>query len=250
MNEEEENYVQTLQQQGMLLKDQLAYNQFNSSAFSNDDHDNLIKYQLELDNILERVDHLLRGQELKQDANGNMIWKDPIDRRSVIFNEYGVQEILRIISMWLNRNTILSNYEEETINWKVYDFGIDLSDLVFNKYEDMFDYESYDEKKKEYGWDEVDDTDIPRYIKLGLERESHEDLAEKLKLYPMIIRSIIDCIHSAYLRSLNGGERISLREARHVTQTEPLMSGMNGGSGYPMMGMPQKKFSIFKPGTW
>ena len=44
---------------------------------------------------------------------------------------------MNIMSFYLNRNTILSNYDETTINWKVYDFGYELVDLIFTRYEDM-----------------------------------------------------------------------------------------------------------------
>ncbi len=171
--------------------------------------EDLIRWQLELDNILERVEHLLRGDLLNFDQGGNLIWTKPEDQDDVLFNENGVQEILRMLSLYLNRNTILSNYDEETINYKVYDFGMELIDLIFMKYEQM-----------------------------GL------DDKQKIKYYPMICREIIDVVHSAYLRALNGGERQSLREARHVSQQinpiQPNIPGMNQ----------PKTFSLMKPSTW
>jgi hypothetical protein len=98
--------------------------------------DNLIKWQLELDSILERVEHILRGDK-PQMKNGNMLWIMPTKDQEMIFNDYGVSEIMRILTMYLNRNTILSNYDEDTINWKVFDFGNEISDLIFLKYEEM-----------------------------------------------------------------------------------------------------------------
>ncbi len=159
-----------------------------TSAFGKVDGDNLVKWQLELDNIMERIDHLLRGHKLTF-KNGNYVWTEPNDDAEKIFNDYGVNEILRILSLYLNRNTILSNYDEETISLKVYDFGCEVSDLIMNKYES-----------------------------LGL------NSYEKMVLYPMITRELIDVVHSAYLRALKGGERESLREARTVTQSIPLSS--------------------------
>lgn len=157
--------------------------------------DNLIKWQLELDSILERVEHILRGDRPKM-VDGNMIFVAPVNDEDRIFNDYGVAEIMRILSMYLNRNTILSNYDEDTIFWKVLDFGFELSDLIFLKYE-----------------------------KMGL------DTLEKRKRYPMIVRELVDAVHSSFLRALNGGERDSLRQARQITQSEQIMAG-----GFP--GMP------------
>jgi len=157
------------------------------SAFSPQLQDNLIKWQLELDNILERAEHILRADILKFES-GNVIWKPNPNKNDNILNEYGVQEVMRILSMYLNRNTILSDYEAGEIKEKVYDFGKELNDLFFMKYETM-----------------------------GL------TTLEKRKNFPMIHREMVDIIHSAYKRALIGGERRSLREARQVTQTEPLM---------------------------
>lgn len=157
-----------------------------TSAFGKVDDENLVKWQLELDNILERIDHLLRGHKLTT-QDGNLVWTDPKDPKEAIFNEYGVNEILRILSLYLNRNTILSNFTEEQVELKVYDFGNEVADLILNKYEDM-----------------------------GL------TTTDKMVMFPMIVRELIDIIHAAYLRGLKGGERESLREARSVLQSQPI----------------------------
>jgi len=157
--------------------------------------ENLIKWQLELDSILERVEHILRGDKPKM-IDGNLIFVPAKTEDEQIFNDFGVSEIMRILSMYLNRNTILSNYDEITINWKVLDFGNEVSDLIFLKYED-----------------------------LGL------NTLEKRKRYPMIVRELVDTVHSAFLRALNGGERDSLRQARQIHQQEnfnPMMPGAGG----------------------
>lgn len=169
--------------------------------------DNLIKWQLELDSILERVEHILRGDK-PQMKNGSMLWIMPTKDQEMIFNDYGVSEIMRILTMYLNRNTILSNYDEDTINWKVFDFGNEISDLIFLKYEEM-----------------------------GL------NTLEKRKRYPMIVRELVDTIHSSYLRALNGGERDSLRQARNITQSETIMQGQSFHNGQPIM----KERSLVNP---
>lgn len=207
-----------------------AYEQqyYQTSRFSGAGSDDLIRFQLELDNILERVEHLLRGDVLEFDSRGNLTWKEPSNKEHILFNEYGVQEILRILSVYVNRNTILSNYDETEIKLKVYDFGMELTDLIFMKYNKMF-----------YLPDPPDPDDKEA-------SENYYDLAdEKCKLYPMIVREIVDVVHSTYLRALNGGERHSLREARHVSQSiNPQPSALPG--------TPQQKrnFSLFKPSTW
>lgn len=176
------------------------------SMFYASPQDNLIKFQLELDSLLERAEHILRG-DIIEIKDGNVYWIKVTDESQRILNDYGVNEVLKILCLYVNRNTILSNYpDEQKINDKVYDFGIEVSDLVFNNAE-----------------------------KFGLTTD------DKRKHYPMLIREIVDIVHSAYLRALRGMERQSLREARQVTQNE-IMGGQN------QMGVPaMRERSILNP---
>jgi hypothetical protein len=43
---------------------------------------------------------------------------------------------------------------------------------------------------------------------------------EKRKIYPILVRYLVDIVRNAYQRAMHGGERLSLREARQVSQTE------------------------------
>lgn len=164
--------------QGMSAQ---AYNNIQSQE------SNLIVWQLELDNILERVEHLLRGHIIKEDGNGGITFTEPEDKRLIVLNDYGVQLVMNFISFYLNRNTILSNYREERIYEILHDLGYELADLVYINYEMM-----------------------------GM------DTVEKRSRSAMLIMNILHMIESSYNRSLNGEERESLRKARIVTQTQPL----------------------------
>lgn len=158
-----------------------------TSTFQYVPTDNLIKWQLELNDILERAEHILR-EDIVMITNGIPDWHpNPYPERRV-FSEYGVQEIMRILSMYINRNTILSDYEPQEINDTVFDIGKEINDLLFMKYEDF-----------------------------GL------TTLEKRKNYPMLHREIIDMIRSAYKRAQYGSEQKSLRTARSIQQQENIM---------------------------
>lgn len=188
---------------------QMQRNVGQSSIFSSENQENLIQYQLDLKEELERIEHLLKGQIVKRDEDGNEYWADADDDNLKPFNTYGVQLIMNVISFYLNRNTLLSNYSEDMINWKMKDLGDEMADLIFMKYEEM-----------------------------GM------DTPEKKKLFGIIIREIIDTVHSAYLRALNGGERESLRTARHVSQSVNPM-------GYNMPNQNKsQQVKWYKPTTW
>ena len=68
-------------------------------------NDNLIVWQLELDNILERIEHLLKGDVIKTDTEGNITYEAPTDTSLIILNDYGVQLIMNVISFYLNTIT-------------------------------------------------------------------------------------------------------------------------------------------------
>jgi hypothetical protein len=193
-----------------------------SSLFQSQQMDNLAMWQLELDNIIERMDHLLRGHAIGFDDHGNMSWKPTGDSAQKMLNEYGVQEILKILSMYLNRNTILSNYTNDVINEKVYDLGIDLIDLMYMKYEYMFHFDKNTPDK------------------------GAEELRIKIRLYPMLIREVTDQIHSSFLRALGGMERESLRKSMYITQTNTNNPNQMGGYNLPSQKKVWNPFSWFK----
>jgi len=180
------------------------------SLFTAQQDDNLIRWQLDLKEDLDRIYHLLKGHKLDYDEEGNLVYVEPKDDNLKPFNEFGVQLLMNIMSFYLNRNTILSNYDEHTINWKVLDFGNELADLIFNRYEEM-----------------------------GMDNN------EKIKMYPMIVKELIDTVHSAYLRAYHGGERESLRTARTVTQSEPINRYNESHINQQM-----QKTKWYNPTTW
>ncbi len=180
-----------------------------TSMFTQQTETNLIQWQLDLNEELERVEHLLKGDMIKRKENGDEYWAEQEIDAYRPFNAHGVQLLMGIITFYLNRNTILANYDEQTINWKIKDLADEIADLIFLKHEEM-----------------------------GM------NTLEKKKLFPIIVRQIVDTIHSAYLRALHGGERESLRTARHVTQSDTLSPERISNV------LPQKKFSMFRPTTW
>jgi len=64
--------------------------------------ENLIKWQLKVDEILEQADHLLRGHKVTFDNQGNKQWQVPTDPDEITLNDYGVSVIMRIMSEMLD----------------------------------------------------------------------------------------------------------------------------------------------------
>ena len=165
------------------------------------EQNNLIVFQLELNDLLEMMEHLMAGESAVDDGTGNVIYVKPKDTNLIVMNQYGVQLVMNFIRHYLNRNTILSNYTPDRINEILEDIGIELADLFFVNYEAM-----------------------------GL------DTVEKKSRSTVLCMNILHTIESAYNRAIEGNELDSLRSARIVTQTQPLG---NANMGQPTQ--PNKK---------
>lgn len=179
------------------------------SSFASKPSDDLIRLQLQMDDILERAEHILRGDVVKF-KDGQLIWGKNPNPKDNTLNEFGVQILLKILSSYLNRNTILSDYDDDEVRIKVFDFGRDINNLIFMKYEEM-----------------------------GMDTEN------KRKEYVMIVRQMVDIVHSAYGRAKDGGERRSLREMINVQQTHSSMA--QGGLTVNPTGQPSRSRGILNP---
>ena len=195
--EQQQTQMELMQSQG----NQMQTGAIQQSMYQDTKEKTMIQDQLDLSPELERIEHLLRGQVIVKDKQGNTTWEDSEDDRFRVLNEYGVHLIMNAISFYINKDTLLSNYSEETINTKMEDFSIDLADLIFMKYREM-----------------------------GL------DTPDKRKMYPMLVRQIQDIVHSTYLRAYGGKERESLRRHMHVSESQGLnpTSQNNQGGGSRM----------------
>ena len=180
------------------------------TMFHEENSENLIKWQLDIKEELVRIEHLLRKHVPKIDEEGNTYYAEATVENQ-LFNEQGVTEIMNLLAWYLNKNIILSNFSEEEIKLRCKQFHKVLTDFIFNNYE-IF----------------------------GLDNKN------KIKHYPMVVMNITNTVESAYNRALNGGERDSLRTARSVQQTEPIMNPYGMSQQYGN----QNKRSVFKPWTW
>ena len=270
---EYDQYISGLEDENDVLKEQkrqLTKGQI--SMFEGVDEENLIKWQLDLTGDKERIYHLLKGDKLQQDGEGNITYTVPTDIRDIPFCDHGVSMIMQLINYYLTKNTILSNYDTKTIDWKIYDFGIALNDYFHNHYEELLRIPTFREAKeillkrvrerRENTKDIYKDFfgQIPREeilnnierLEMGkmnviieIEQIQEDYRKEKEKMLPLIHQAIVNTVHSSYLRAWKGGERESLRTARVVNQSEPL-----GGNKYASTPpMQTRKFSI-NPLKW
>lgn len=166
--------------------------------------ENLVKWQLDIKEELTRIEHLLRNHVPKADGRGNIYYEEPPEDQK-LFNEKGVNEILNLLNWYLNKNIILSNFDEKTIKERCMEFQKRLANLIHDNYQDF-----------------------------GLNTK------KKIKHVPMIVMNLTNTVEAAYNRAMNGGERESLRTARTVTQSEPMQQGITGQQSKPGIFNPRR----------
>lgn len=183
-----------------------------NQVFSGQNKQNLVEWQLDFKAELDDIARLLRCDVILKDRDGNDYWSPNPDKSRIIFNDIGVNDILREIRMFLNKNKVLSNYGAEEIKPRIRMIGHEIRALIYNNYE-------------HYGMDNE----------------------YKMNNYSMVVLTILSMIEDSYRRAINGMERKDLNSARIVNQSEPIMQQMPYGS---LLAQSSPKKSIFKPWTW
>jgi len=76
----------------------------------------LTRWQLESEDILENLEHDLRGERWFVDKTGHGSWNKEDETHEPFLNEKGVKAIINILKPIVNKNTFLTNYSEERVN--------------------------------------------------------------------------------------------------------------------------------------
>ena len=248
MNEQEQAGYEQLIREAELRGNEEKVRNLQQESILMQQEKSMIQEQLDLTDELERIDYLLRGYVIeKNDDTGESKWVAPLDNDFIILSDYGVHLIRNTIAWYLNKNTLLSNYDEETINHKMEDFACDLTDTIFMEYEKVFKYPTFEDCKKAMGERILNKKNLRVYaleilgkeiteekkaeieqqilreieptLQKELEKLKIQIMKNKLKRFMILIREIQDAVHSTYLRALNGQERKTLREHAHISET-------------------------------
>lgn len=208
-----EDIVSQLQEELRLEKSKNA--QLNtalaSSSFGNADRENVIQYQLDSSELLQNLEHFLRGEYVQIDDEGNEGWVKPLNADLIILNDYGVSAIMSIIGSYVDKGTALSTYSEMRINEILGDIGDELAKWIYCNYE-----------------------------RIGMNTEF------KKTRYQLLVINILHLIESAYRKAIGGQTREDLNSSKIFTE-----SGFNGMARMnPAQTTAKKPFNPFKPSTW
>ena len=149
MSEEETQEMRNQVKTAQLIAEQEKLRNTQQEIVKQEDLKGTISEQLDLSEEIEKIGYLLRGYSLeKNDKTQEYEWAKPESNELRILSDYGVRLIKNVIQFYLNKNTLLSNYDEDTINKKMEDFSNSLNDDIFMEYDKVFLYPSLKDCKE------------------------------------------------------------------------------------------------------
>lgn len=247
MNEQEAMEIGNSLTEAQLKMEQAKLDNVRQDVMMQEIDKGMISEQLDVSEILTNIYYLLKGWVLtRNDSTGSMRWTKPTNNDMIVLSDHGVNYILGAVQWYVNKNTLLSNYEDEIILQKMEDFATTITDNVFMDYEHMFLFPTNKDCEDELNQRiklKVDNKMFVERIKTGKEgdpikikqqiidemgeRLNHEievikqqKLKSKLKRFESIIRFVQDTVHSAYNRAWKGQERRTLREHIHISESK------------------------------
>lgn len=200
MSEQEDDFLRKLKDENTSLRETNSQVNGAISAYQGQEDANLIQYQIDTGDMLSKIEHFLRGEYISTDKEGNEFWARPtimnekeetvIDEKLILFNDYGVNAIMSIIGNYIDKNTILSRYDELRINEILADLGDELANFIYCNYETMGMNDNF-----------------------------------KKTRFQLTVITILHSIESTYRRALGGKTMEDLNSSRIFTQSDHIGSG-------------------------
>lgn len=248
--------VHTQQNQSLLLGNQAKQLQYQMEEVEK----NLAEAQLDCEETLTKINHLLKQDVLKINNEGILQWQEISDAKKRVLTDEGVDKIMQVMQSYINKETLLSNFDDKMIARRMLEFSLALSALIFLKYEIFFRIPSPEEckeilkdriqerinrkkmtaeiLKKPFDEDKVE-REILNEIELRMEYEIQKIKQEKTKLnlreFEILFIQLKALVEATHNRAWKGEERGSLR--RHFNISEVIggrspMPEKKGGSWF------------------
>jgi hypothetical protein len=222
---------------------------------------NLAEAQLDCERTLSRIFHLLKQDVLRPNENGILDWEEIKDQKKRVLTDEGVDKIMQVLEGYINKETLLSNFDDKTIARRMLEFSLSFSGLMFMKYEIYYRIPTLQEcqdilrkrieekiEKKKVSLlmlgNNHDEEKIRKIIYEELEPRIEYELGkirqEQIKLnlreFEMIFTQLKALVEATHNRAWKGEERGSLR--RHFNISEVI-------GGRPNENKPRNKGSWF-----
>jgi hypothetical protein len=209
---------------------------------------NLAETQLEVESIATRFYHLLRQDVLKptNENDDKLVWTSLEDTKQRALTDWGVDRIMQVVHFYINKNILLSNFDEKQIDRIMLRFCTELNDLVLLKYQVLFRQPTFeeckdilksrlDEKKKlkSYVREILGETisrekeieinneivgEIEGKIEFEIQKIREEQRKEKLREYGLLMAQMEAMVFATYNRAWKGEERGSIRRHTNISE--------------------------------
>jgi hypothetical protein len=247
--------LHTQNQQGNLIANQTKQLQYQME----EQEKNLAEAQLDVEETLTKINHLLKQDVLKVNEKGILEWCEIEDKKKRVLTDEGVDKIMQVMQSYINKETLLSNFDDKMIARRMLEFSLSFSALIFLKYEIFFRTPSLLECKnilqerinkkveakemtaqifhKEFD-KKLEETkilmELEEKLDYEIEKIKQEQTKSNLREFEMIFTQLKALVESTHNRAWKGEERGSLR--RHFNISE-VIGGRNP--------MPEKKGGLF-----
>ena len=220
----------------------------------------LAEAQLDCENTLSKIYHLLKQDILAPNEEGILEWKELKDKKKRVLTEAGVEKMMQVMQSYINKETLLSNFDEKMIARRMLEFSLALSAVIFMKYEVYFRSPSLEECKdilqsridekikrqvmnlelmnREVNEAEIKEDvlkEIEPHIEYEIQKIKQETTKLNLREFEMIFTQLRALVEATHNRAWKGEERGSLR--RHFNISEII-------GGKPMQ-QDKKKWGLF-----
>lgn len=203
----------------------------------------IVDIQLEVDTIKKDIYHLLKQDRLVIDKETQKMDWEPLPKENRTITDWGVERLMQVIHFYINKNTLLTNFDFKQIREIMLTFMKEINDLVLLKYEYLFRQPTESECLKEIeqkiednkqrkkivlrilGRDlednEIEDSVIEKFedkLNLEVQKIKAKRTEENIREYGLLIAQLEVIVYSTLNRAFRGEERGSLR--RHMNVSE------------------------------
>ncbi len=185
---DDEKYIEALEQENTLLKGKDIGTAVNLAGYgSATKNENLITFQIETTELLDKLEHFYKGEYIGTLENGDAGWVKPKDKKQIPLNNFGVSAMMEIVSKYVDKNTTLSYYSEMRIYEILGDLGEELVIYILSNYE-----------------------------KMGM-----DDNFKKTK-FRLLVITTLHMIESTYRKAIGGKTIEEINQSRIITQTDSM----------------------------
>lgn len=263
MDYNEQPYNEVAEQVGLHAQSQqsnLIANQTRQLQYQMEEGEkNLAEAQLDVEETLTKINHLLKQDVLKVNSQGILEWASISDEKKRVLTDEGVDRIMQVIQSYINKETLLSNFDDKMIDRRMLEFSLAFSALIFLKYEIFFRSPNMEECKqilqqrikqkidtkkmaaeifkKPFDREKVENeilAEIEPHMDYEIDKIKKEQAKSNLREFEMIFTQLKALVEATHNRAWKGEERGSLRRHFNISEViggKPPMPQKQGGWG-------------------